>query len=154
MFVHWSASLETGQALIDAEHRLLVFLFRKLDVATRTGESQMAVNQIILEVRRFVEFHFTSEENVMRETHYPGLLAHQALHADLLAKLGVLSARVMTQREFPEELVFFLSSWLVEHIAQEDQHVAKYVSDASVRPVAESAYGEYIVSAASATTHT
>ena len=114
----------------------------------------MAVNQIILEVRRFVEFHFTSEENVMRETHYPGLLAHQALHADLLAKLGVLSARVMTQREFPEELVFFLSSWLVEHIAQEDQHVAKYVSDASVRPVAESAYGEYIVSAASATTHT
>jgi len=151
MFIHWSASLETGQTLIDAEHRILVFLFRKLDVAVKTGQSQMAVNQIILEVRRFVEFHFVSEENIMRETNYPDLLAHQGQHSDLLAKLGVLASKVIARREVPEDLLFFLSSWLVEHIAHHDQDVAQYIRDAVARPVAEDAYGEYIVSTASET---
>jgi hemerythrin len=37
--VHWGKELETGQPLIDAEHRLLFMLFRKLDVAIKTGET-------------------------------------------------------------------------------------------------------------------
>ena len=146
MFIHWSASLETGQALIDAEHRILVFLFRKLDIAVKTGQSQIVVNQIVFEIRRFVEFHFVSEENAMRETNYPHLHEHQGQHSDLLAKLGVLASKVVARREFPEDLLFFLNSWLVEHIAQHDQRVALYICDAVARPVAEDAYGEYIAS--------
>lgn len=144
MFIHWDASLETDQALIDTEHRLLVFLFRKLDVAVKTGETQMTLNQIIGETKRFVEFHFTSEENLMRETNYPHLPAHQAHHMDLLAKLGVLASQVIARREFPEDLLFFLNSWLQEHIANHDQQVALHVRDAVKRPIAEHAYGEYI----------
>jgi len=147
MFIHWDASLETGQTLIDAEHRILVFLFRKLDVAVKTGVQQAGVNQIITEVKRFVEFHFISEENIMRETNYPHLIAHQSQHADLLAELGVLASKVIARREFPEDLLFFLSNWLVAHIASHDQYVAQFVRDAVARPVAENAYGEYIVSA-------
>ncbi|MEP7301442.1 MAG: hemerythrin family protein [Caldimonas sp.] len=146
MFVLWSASLETGQTLIDAEHRILVFLFRKLDVAVKTGQSQMAINQIISEVKRCAEFHFVSEENIMRETNYPHLLVHQGQHSDLLVKLGALATKVAARREFPEDLLFFLSSWLTEHISQYDQHAALHISDSVDRPVAEDTYGEYIVS--------
>jgi hemerythrin-like metal-binding protein len=144
MFIHWDTSLETGQTLIDAEHRILVFLFRKLDVAVKTGESLMAVNQVIGETKHFVEFHFASEENLMRETNYPHLAAHQAQHQDLLAKLGVLASKVIGRREFPEDLLYFLNNWLVEHIANHDQRVALHVRDAVARPIAEHAYGEYI----------
>ena len=149
MFIHWDASLETGQTLIDAEHRLLVFLFRKLDVAVKTGESHAAVTHVIGEVKRFVEFHFASEENLMRETNYPHLLTHQAQHADLLTELGVLASKVIAHREFPDDLLFFLNKWLVEHIASHDQHVALYIRDAIARPIAESTYGEYMTSSSS-----
>lgn len=150
MFIRWDCSLETGQTLLDAEHRMLVFLFRKLDVAVKTGESQMVMNHVIGETKRFVEFHFASEENLMRETNYPHLLAHQAQHMDLLTELGVLASKVVGHREFPEDLLFFLNHWLADHIANHDQHVALHVQTAVSRPIAENAYGEYIVPSAGA----
>ena len=149
MFIHWDVSLETGQPLIDAEHRLLVFLFRKLDVAVKTGESQMAINHVISELKCFVQFHFASEENVMRETNYPNLLIHQTQHMDLLSELNVLAAKVIQRREFPEDLLFFLNNWLFDHIANHDQHVALHVRDATARPIAEHTFGEYVTSSSS-----
>ena len=151
MFIHWDASLETGQTLIDTEHRVLVFLFRKLNVAVRTGQPRTATNHIINEINRFVDFHFVSEENLMRETNYPDLIAHQAQHADLRAKLGVLASKVIGRSEFPEDLLAFINNWLAEHIANHDQHVALYVHDAVARPVAEDVYGEYMIATASRT---
>lgn len=148
MFIRWVPTLATGQPLIDTEHRVLVFLFRKLDVAIKMGEPQATVNNIIVEVKRFVDFHFHSEENLMRETHYPQLLTHQAHHADLLAELGVLSSKVIAHREFPDDLLFFLNDWLMDHIANHDQHVALHISDALARPLAEREYGEFSIDAA------
>jgi hemerythrin len=144
MRIRWDASLETGHPLVDAEHRMLVFLFHKLDAALKTGETQMAVNQVIAETKRFVEFHFLSEENLMRETHYPHLLAHQAEHMDLVKQMGVLASTVVARRKLPRDVLVFLSKWLLEHIATHDQSVALHVRDSVARPIGESAYGEYM----------
>lgn len=144
MYIHWDPSFETGQPLIDAQHRMLVFLFQKLNVAVKTGESQMTTNHVIGELKRFVEFHFSSEENLMRETGYPHLPAHQVQHMELLVELGALVTKVLGGREFPEDLVYFLNKWLVEHISSHDQHVALHILDATTRPIAEHSYGEYI----------
>lgn len=63
MSIRWDSSFETGPGLVDAEHRLLVFLFRKLDMAIETGQSQRVVNQVIGQIKRFMAVHFASEEN-------------------------------------------------------------------------------------------
>jgi hemerythrin len=39
MYINWDRKYESGQPLIDAEHRLLVMLFKKLDVAIKTNLS-------------------------------------------------------------------------------------------------------------------
>ena len=145
MFNRWNASLETGQMLMDLEHRLLFLLFRRLDVAVKTGHPRAAVNHIVNEVIRFVEFHFVSEENIMRETGYPELLEHQALHAELLATLRVHASKVVGHSELPADLLAFINRWQVEHIAYHDQHMALYVRDSANRPVAEDTYGEYLL---------
>lgn len=144
MRIHWDASLATGQSLIDAEHRILIFLFHKLDVAVKTGESQMTVNHAIHETKRFVEFHFASEENLMRETNYPHLLSHQTMHMDLLVQLDALASKVVARRTLPGDLVAFLKRWLLDHIATHDQHVALHVHDAVARPIAEAAYRTHL----------
>lgn len=147
MFIHWEPGYDTGQPLVDAEHRLLVFLFRKLDVAIKTHRPDQHLRQIVLEVRRFVEFHFVSEENLMRETEYPGFESHRAVHVKLVNELDVFIAKLVEQREYPEDLLAFLNNWLIEHIAKHDQQVAKHVRDAANRPVAELAYPEYLARA-------
>jgi hemerythrin len=144
MFIHWDTSLETGHPLVDAEHRILVLLFRKLDVAIKTHQSAEVLRYIVREVVRCVEFHFQSEENLMRETDYPGLESHRAFHAELLAELNAYVAKIAVRREFPEDLLSFLSLWLSQHIADHDQLVTKHVATSTRRPVAEHAYPEYL----------
>lgn len=144
MFIRWDPTLETGEPLIDAQHRLLVLLFRKLDVAIKMPASEQIINATISEVRRFVEFHFFSEENLMRETGFPGFEAHQAKHVQLLAQLKRLLLNVVTGAEFPEDLLYFLNAWLIQHIGSEDQRIAKHVRGCSSRPIAEVIYPEFL----------
>ncbi len=144
MYIRWDPSLETGEPLIDAEHKLLVLLFRKLDAAIKLGASEHVVGATINEVRRFVEFHFISEENLMRETEFPDVEKHHAKHVELLAQLTSLLSKVAARKEFPEDLLYFLNQWLIQHIGSQDRGLADHVRDAALRPVAESIYREFL----------
>ena len=149
MYIHWDKVFETGQPLVDAEHRLLILLFKKLDVAIKTNRSDAMLASIIVEVRKFVEFHFASEENLMGETKYPGFAAHRNAHTKLSTELGVLISRLALHREYPNDFLSFVSRWLVEHISTHDQALAAYVRTAVNRPVAELDYSEYLLTASS-----
>lgn len=153
MYIHWDRSLETDHPLVDAEHRLLVLLFRKLDVAIKTHQADTVMRHIIRELVRCVEFHFVSEENLMRETGYPGLEAHAKVHGELLAELRAFIQRLTERREFPEDLLYFLNRWLAQHIAIHDRQVVAHVAAAVDRPIAELAYPEYLGTAPTAAQH-
>jgi hemerythrin-like metal-binding protein len=144
MYIHWDRRLETDHPLVDAEHRLLVLLFRKFDVAIKTQQSETVLRHIIRELVRCVEFHFVSEENLMRETAYPGLTAHAKLHGELLADLQSYIQRITERKEFPEDLLYFLNRWLAQHIATHDRQVVAHVTNSSDRPIGELAYAEYL----------
>lgn len=144
MYIHWNRSLETDHPLVDAEHRLLVLLFRKLDIAIKTQQPDPVLRHIIREVVRCVEFHFVSEENLMRETGYPGLALHAKIHGELIDELRAYVQRITDRTEFPEDLLYFLNRWLVEHIGVHDREVVAHVSRATERPIAEIAYAEYL----------
>ena len=151
MQIRWHSKYETGQPLIDLEHRLLIMLFKKLDVAIKSNQSDKILTRIVSEVRRFVDFHFVSEENLMLETDYPGFEVHQKIHTGLMTELNVMIARVVAHREYPEELLSFLNQWLINHIGTHDQRVAEHVKNSKERPVAEQVYSKYLPSSADVT---
>jgi hemerythrin len=144
MYIHWKKTYETGHPLIDAEHRILVMLFRKLDIAIKTREPEATISRIVLEVKRYVQFHFASEENLMYETNYPYIEEHIAVHTHLLVKLNNMMSKLTSRQEFPDDVLDFLSDWLTKHISQHDKELAVYVDIAADRPVAESIYPEYL----------
>jgi len=144
MRIHWSEKYNTGQILIDTEHRMLVMLFKKLDVAIKTKQSDAMLARTVSEVRKFVDFHFTSEENLMLETGYPCFDAHQKLHTNLMVELNSKISRVVSHREYPDDLLDFLSRWLINHIAAQDQHLAKHILNSNERPFAESDYINFL----------
>jgi hemerythrin len=144
MYIRWDQSYETGHPLIDAEHRLLVMLFRKLDIAIKTRQPEATMVRIVLEVKRFVEFHFVSEENLMLESGFPGAEAHRMRHQELLLALVGRIDKLHAHADFPDDLLDFLYRWLSEHIAQEDRLVARHLLTAVQRPVGEMVYDEYL----------
>ena len=67
VIIHWDQKLSVGNDLIDQQHRMMMMLCRKLDIAIKTEQPAETIDFVIHELRGFTEFHFFSEENVMRE---------------------------------------------------------------------------------------
>lgn len=69
----------------------------------------------------YTRTHFGHEEALMVAAGYPGVDAHRALHATLLAQATDMAMRI----EFGDEsglleLAGFLNRWLIEHIQGQD----------------------------------
>jgi hemerythrin-like metal-binding protein len=143
MFIHWSEELAIGNVLIDTQHRMLMMLCRKLDIAIKTQQPEQTIQRIMLEVKKFAEFHFVSEQNLMHEIGYPEVQSHSQLHLSLLVELQVELSKIRHRTEFPEDLLYSLNEWLLNHITGEDAKIAEFMSSCPVRPIGDGLYGEY-----------
>lgn len=127
MYIHWETKLKIGNDLIDAEHQMLVMLCKKLDYAIKQKATKSHLMRILVELKKFTEFHFLSEENLMAEIYYPELAAHEEVHSHLLAQLDVLSRRINIDQTNPEEVLDFLWRWLSGHIEHDDRKIAEHI---------------------------
>lgn len=148
MDILWKKELELGNELIDTQHRMLILLCNKLDIAIQTHETQHAVQRVMLELKKFTEFHFVSEENLMLEIGYPGLDQHMLIHSELLRQLDDGLIQINKHSEQPAKLLLFLQKWLVDHVIHEDLKIADYVKNGKRRPIGENLYAEYLLSVA------
>lgn len=146
MYIHWEKGLELGNDLIDTQHRMLILLCRKLDIAIKTRAGEQLIRWVMMELKKFTEFHFTSEENLMHEIGYPGVDEHALIHADLLVQLDMMLAKISHHKEFPEDLLFFLNKWVAQHVVNEDLKIAEFARRSDKRPIGEDLYGQYLLS--------
>lgn len=144
MQIAWKKELELGNEMIDTQHRMLVLLLKKLDIALSNRLDQKVVMGILLEIKKFTEFHFLSEENLMAELHYPGLLEHERIHSELLAQLNVFIAQINRNQEAPQTILPQIVTWVANHVVSEDLKIAEYVKRSSFRPIAEESYALYL----------
>jgi hemerythrin-like metal-binding protein len=143
MYIRWSDKLALGNPLIDTQHRMLMMLTRKLDIAIKTRQSHQTIQRVILEVKKFTEFHFVSEQNLMHEIGFPEVEAHSKLHTGLLIDLQLELSKMSHGAEYPEDMLYTLHEWLVTHIEQEDSKIAAYVKESALRPIGEGLYREF-----------
>jgi len=146
VYIHWEKELELDNPLIDTQHRMLILLCRKLDIAIKTREADKTILNVMQELKKFTEFHFVSEENLMREIGYPHVDEHALIHTDLLRQLDLALAKIGHHQEFPDDLLFFLNKWLAYHVIHEDMKIAEYVRNGKRKPIGENLYAEYLLS--------
>lgn len=123
MRYEWTPDLETGHANIDAQHQSLFSLANELDKAL--GEDDFDVDTVenaIYGLTDYVVEHFTDEEALMAEAHYPGLSAHRALHEHLTqVTMGFASRYFNGERIAASMIAPFIADWLQRHIRGEDK---------------------------------
>jgi len=142
--IKWSEDLDTGNVLIDSQHRMLVFLCRKLQLAYDAGLEHNVIVGLCIELKKFADFHFTSEENVMREVGYPGYDSHVRAHSQLLFELDNWIRRVHQRSEMPAALLGVMTEWMIGHIRGDDVRLAGYIKISGTHPMADSEYGLYL----------
>jgi len=125
--IEWEASLETGMALIDEQHRTLIEQIKILADHARPDR----IPETLRFLENYVVEHFGTEENLHDETDYPESEAHLDVH----------NAFIQTFLDFKKEyeangeeerllmllkLTKLLSAWLREHITEMDRRFAEY----------------------------
>ena len=76
----FTKALETGNATIDQEHRELIRAVNKLLDACSEGKGRASMNETIQFLNQYVNQHFSHEEQLQKQSGYPGMPAHRIFH--------------------------------------------------------------------------
>ena len=111
----WKKEYEIGVYEIDSEHQIFLKIIQKIDKAFQEKYEKEYTLLLLNELYKYADFHFISEENIMRFNKYPELNSHQEEHKKLLAKLsekiGFFDIEFLNQKK----LVKFLFEWFLGH---------------------------------------
>ena len=123
----WDESMETGDPLVDQQHRNIRLL---VDYAEAARDRPDLLMQVLERLMQHVDCHFSTEEALMAKTGYMGLdaSAHKAEHRQLTedARDVVLRFRCGELTEMGP-VVEFLRAWLANHVYSRDRVFIEYV---------------------------
>jgi hemerythrin len=80
-----------------------------------------------MEVLKYAEFHFLSEENLMEDVRYPHIAEHRQEHQQLLTRLSELIHLSLHGEHNLRDIASFLFSWFSTHTTQVDQRLTAYI---------------------------
>ena len=110
----WKKSYEIGLTEIDTQHRNLVGIINELSDAMMNQKGYTVVPHILEKLVDYIQFHFTTEEEIMRDTKYPAL--------EMTTKvIGFKRACAKNHEINVVEVLNFLRDWLKEHIVMSDK---------------------------------
>lgn len=129
--IKWDSKFEVGHPRIDAEHRAFVDLIRAVSLEAERGCPKEKALRLLLEVRKYAEFHFVSEENIMLDVGYPDYEEHRDEHAWLLRRLEHETYRYHTDSAPLDELARFMFDWFALHTTTEDKKLVACIAQAA-----------------------
>lgn len=126
MLIHfeWTEDMSVGEGIIDRQHQKLLSQLNTIIDAMAFGITSVEVTGAVAFFEKYVNEHFSYEENYLQRRKYFGLEEHKKKHhifrnkyADFKHKLDLGT----TPRTVLIEMEEFLGQWFVEHIGREDK---------------------------------
>lgn len=135
--IAWEKSFETGIDDIDDQHRILVNTLNEVDQKLTDDTSLETLETITKDLLSYALYHFETEEEMMHEYHYKehhsnDFESHMKQHRDFSAK--VVDIRESIKLGHPinkDELLSFLTSWLINHINKTDKKLGEFLKTVS-----------------------
>ena len=125
MLIEWGAKFETGNDAVDFQHRYFFDLINRIENNLKHSTDEEYKLQLILELEKYADFHFTSEENIARSLSLTGIREHHELNMELIDQFKKCSNKLVDGEMSYKEFLQFLIEWLVGHTYYEDQRLFK-----------------------------
>jgi len=127
----WDKNFETGIALIDEQHKKLIYILNKLAAHLANRSDVVILDSIFDELLDYTDYHFKTEEKIW-SAHFKDddwYTTHEKTHDSFIDKVIALKKE---ENEKPLddvvlEIVSFLSQWLGYHILDTDKRMAHAV---------------------------
>lgn len=131
----WAGTYDTGIVAIDEQHRRFLDLLNNmasLDLPSAfnqlSKEHRKRLFLLLIELREYAARHFATEERMLVEAGYPGVLPHKKLHnAFIRAILDHEDRLIDGSLTVCLDLQKFLGKWWLDHILREDMKYAEFM---------------------------
>jgi hemerythrin-like metal-binding protein len=132
MAMQWQDYYALGIPLIDNQHRELIKRIASLKIAMNTHQMYHELAQALKFVVDYTQYHFRSEEEILRENEYVHLSHHLNLHADLIGKVTAILGNLRRGKHLlPSQFIDFLENWVFQHILDEDKKFGLFLAKQS-----------------------
>lgn len=116
----------TGVELVDEEHKELFRIIGQVHEVIANeilADKYDEIISLLEELRTYTKVHFKDEEEYMESIQYEGLEAQKVAHEIFVARLDEIDLNEIDahQDKVLEELMAFLTEWLINHILHMDK---------------------------------
>ncbi len=122
--------LETGNAVIDGEHRELFRAVNALMEACAKGQGRSSIEPTMKFLLNYVDKHFSHEEELQTKNKYPQLAAHKQFHGEYTRKLKALVNAIPAAGPSMADLSSLNQhiAKLITHIRTEDKKLGAFLN--------------------------
>ena len=130
----WSSDYDTGVEEIDEQHRILVNTINEAGEKISQDSSLEVLESITRDLLSYALYHFETEEEMMQEYDYKGYSqeeydTHMKQHRDFSAQVVEVRESIKDGNPISkEDLIGFLTNWLVNHINKTDKKLAAFLN--------------------------
>lgn len=118
----WYKTYSVNNEELDNHHKALFNLINRLYENCFGKENTHCLEPIIEELVSYSNYHFSAEEQYMRDRGYKDIDKHRAEHRVFTQKALQLQQIVNKDDfELSKELIVFLGNWLLHHVMEEDK---------------------------------
>jgi hemerythrin len=132
--VLWTENFSVGVRELDQQHQLLIKLLNRLIATQGTINTRSeTISDVLLAMTRYAQVHFKTEERLMEAYGYPGLEEQKKKHRDFRkTTVGFSTATTFGIDQVPEDLLTYLTNWLVHHILEDDMAYRSFFKEKGV----------------------
>ena len=130
MAYKWTPDLETGNSLIDGQHKELIEAINKLLDACGNGKGRAEIEATLVFLNNYVVKHFNDEEVLQQRYKYPDAVNHKRYHEafkvtvrEIISEFRKDGATVALVAKVNTAI----AGWLLNHIKREDVKVAAHI---------------------------
>ena len=130
MKYEWNSDFETGNEIIDKQHKELFSMLNNLVDVYVQGKGVDELSKTMEFLTTYVIKHFADEEKLQEEYNYHDILNHKMYHRDFKRTVGELVAK-LEEEGYTDSLlkstIQTVASWLVNHIKGDDFKMAAHI---------------------------
>jgi len=127
-FVKWKDSYSVGIESIDNDHKKLLGMINQLQTASHYETHEGMVEEILNELVSYTKYHFTREEEMMREFNYPEYEVHKKQHEAMITQVSHFIDEYKNHENHTiNDVIQYLKTWLINHINGCDKEYSPYL---------------------------
>ena len=138
--IHWNkeltvgiTELTVGITELDDDHKALFAIIEQYRHAIANNDAYPPIVQLFENLQSYVHFHFAREEEILRQTNFPGTAKHTEAHRVFSAEINRFKQLYTDLPSlFPHEaMLAFLNEWLITHISTADKEYIQHLDNHS-----------------------